>query len=219
MALCKRCRFDSMLGIALILLVLEILDATDPQDTFFYFAYGSNLLKERLQLENPSARIHCVAKLQDYKLAFGNHKGQVSRRWHGGVATIEPRPGAEVWGLVWRMNTPDLENLDRQEGVKQGIYSPMEVSVWATDHDLSCRTYIMNNCTHALPSPQYLKVMVMGAEQNKVPEVYQEKLKAVETNKYDGSLPVMKKIEKALKKSKKRKKHPSKVCTANCSRK
>lgn len=32
--------------------------------TFLYFAYGSNLLKERLQLKNPSATVHCVARLK-----------------------------------------------------------------------------------------------------------------------------------------------------------
>lgn len=32
--------------------------------TFLYFAYGSNLLKERLQLKNPSAIVHCVASLK-----------------------------------------------------------------------------------------------------------------------------------------------------------
>jgi len=34
------------------------------EPTFLYFAYGSNLLKERLQLHNPSAAVHCVARLQ-----------------------------------------------------------------------------------------------------------------------------------------------------------
>lgn len=108
--------------------------------TFLYFAYGSNLLKERLQLKNPSAVVHCVARLkvmstmqlwqyavslimfnsilytnltfQDYKLVFGNHKGLASDRWHGGVATIEHSPGDEVWGVVWKMNISDLESLD-----------------------------------------------------------------------------------------------------------
>lgn len=32
--------------------------------TFLYFAYGSNLLKERLRLQNPSAMVHCVARLK-----------------------------------------------------------------------------------------------------------------------------------------------------------
>ncbi|XP_056115449.1 gamma-glutamylcyclotransferase b [Rhinichthys klamathensis goyatoka] len=172
--------------------------------TFLYFAYGSNLLKERLQLKNPSAIIHCVAKLKDYKLVFGNHKGVASQRWRGGVATIEHSPGEEVWGVVWRMNVTDIESLDRQENVKMGTYSPMKVFVSTTDQDLHCRTYIMNSCVYAPPSPHYLEVIVMGAEQNGLPEDYQEKLKSIETNKYEGRLSVMEELEKAMKKSKER---------------
>ena len=32
--------------------------------TFLYFAYGSNLLKQRLQLENPSAEFVAVGELK-----------------------------------------------------------------------------------------------------------------------------------------------------------
>uniref|UniRef100_A0A5F9D9S8 gamma-glutamylcyclotransferase n=1 Tax=Oryctolagus cuniculus TaxID=9986 RepID=A0A5F9D9S8_RABIT len=34
------------------------------EDTFLYFAYGSNLLTERIHLRNPSATFCCVARLQ-----------------------------------------------------------------------------------------------------------------------------------------------------------
>ena len=49
----------------LALLLARLADRMEPQapHTFLYFAYGSNLLKERLQLKNPSAAIHCVARL------------------------------------------------------------------------------------------------------------------------------------------------------------
>uniref|UniRef100_A0A669BF88 Gamma-glutamylcyclotransferase b n=1 Tax=Oreochromis niloticus TaxID=8128 RepID=A0A669BF88_ORENI len=133
-------------------------DNMEDNHTFLYFAYGSNLLKERLQLKNPSATVHCVARLKDYKLVFGNHKGLASDRWHGGVATIEHSPGDEVWGVVWRMNVSDLESLDSQENVTLGAYSPVELSVKTKGQDLNCRTYIMNSCVYAPPSPQYLKV-------------------------------------------------------------
>uniref|UniRef100_A0A674CH38 Uncharacterized protein n=1 Tax=Salmo trutta TaxID=8032 RepID=A0A674CH38_SALTR len=33
-------------------------------DHFMYFAFGSNLLKERLQLANPSAIFHCTGRLK-----------------------------------------------------------------------------------------------------------------------------------------------------------
>lgn len=32
--------------------------------TFMYFAYGSNLLRERIQIKNPTARFHGLGKLQ-----------------------------------------------------------------------------------------------------------------------------------------------------------
>uniref|UniRef100_A0A8C6SFW9 Gamma-glutamylcyclotransferase b n=1 Tax=Neogobius melanostomus TaxID=47308 RepID=A0A8C6SFW9_9GOBI len=127
------------------------------QSTFLYFAYGSNLLKERLQLKNPSATVHCVAKLKDYRLVFGNHQGRASER-----------PGDEVWGVVWRLSVSDLESLDSQENVTLGAYCPVELSVTTTGEDLCCRTYIMNSCVYAPPSPQYLKVgMTLRSQQHK----------------------------------------------------
>ena len=44
---------------------------------FLYFAFGSNLLTERIHIKNPSAKFKCVAKLDRYKLAF-NHFSEVS---------------------------------------------------------------------------------------------------------------------------------------------
>lgn len=39
-------------------------DSAQGEDTFLYFAYGSNLLTERIHLRNPSAKFCCVARLQ-----------------------------------------------------------------------------------------------------------------------------------------------------------
>lgn len=41
----------------------------------------------------------------------------------------------------------------------------------------------------------------MGAEQNGLPKDYQEKLRAIETNKYEGPLPVMAELERAMKRA------------------
>ncbi|XP_012890617.1 PREDICTED: gamma-glutamylcyclotransferase isoform X2 [Dipodomys ordii] len=81
-------------------------------DSFLYFAYGSNLLSERIHLRNPSAEFCCVARLQDFKLDFGNFQGKTSERWHGGIATVFQSPGDEVWGVVWKMNESNLSSLD-----------------------------------------------------------------------------------------------------------
>lgn len=43
--------------------------------------------------------------------------------------------------------------------------------------------------------PSSLQVIVMGAEQNGLPQYYQEKLRAIKTNMYCGPLPVMSELE------------------------
>ncbi|KAK3511797.1 hypothetical protein QTP70_023182 [Hemibagrus guttatus] len=153
---------------------------------FLYFAFGSNLLKERLQLKNPSAVFHSVARLQGYVLQFGLWGENVISSWNGGVATIEECPDEDICGVVWKMANEDLVSLDKQEGVDKGIYSPMEVTVETEAGPLLCRTYKMNNFRPCAPSPQYKEVICLGAQQNGLPEYYIKKLQAVKTNNYTG---------------------------------
>uniref|UniRef100_A0A667WWD2 Gamma-glutamylcyclotransferase a n=1 Tax=Myripristis murdjan TaxID=586833 RepID=A0A667WWD2_9TELE len=127
---------------------------------FMYFAFGSNLLKERLQLANPSAIFCCTGRLKDYVLKFGLWEQHVDNRWHGGVATIEFCPGEEVWGVVWTLSNENLMSLDNQEGVSQGMYSPLEVTVDTDNGPVVCRTYQMNHFHTCPPSPQYKQVFL-----------------------------------------------------------
>uniref|UniRef100_A0A3B3ZCF5 Uncharacterized protein n=2 Tax=Periophthalmus magnuspinnatus TaxID=409849 RepID=A0A3B3ZCF5_9GOBI len=153
---------------------------------FLYFAFGSNLLKRRLQYNNPSATFYLTGRLKDYKLKFGYWGNDVSSSWHGGAATIEYCPGAEIWGVIWTISNRDLLTLDKQEGVSKGMYSPLEVSVETEHGPKHCRTYQMNNFHAGLPSPQYKKVICLGAEENGLPTEYLNKLYSIETNGYSG---------------------------------
>ncbi|XP_028926970.1 gamma-glutamylcyclotransferase [Ornithorhynchus anatinus] len=173
----------------------------EKKDNFLYFAYGSNLLRERLQLGNPSATFYCVAHLQGFKLDFGNHQGRISTSWHGGIATIAESPGDEVWGVVWKMSTNNLCSLDKQEGVGSGMYVPIEVSVHTQEGKvLTCRSYQMNDYVSDDISPQYKKVICMGAKQNGLPSEYQKKLEAIETNHYKGAVKILQEIEAVMQK-------------------
>ncbi|KAJ7322534.1 hypothetical protein JRQ81_018821 [Phrynocephalus forsythii] len=172
-------------------------------ESFLYFAYGSNLLRERIMLRNPSVVFLTLAHVLDYKLAFGSHQGKPSSTWHGSTATIVQAPGDEVWGVVWEMNTTDLCSLDSQEGVEAGIYVPIEVRAHTQEGKvLMCRCYQMNNYVCGHPSPQYKKVICMGAKQNGLPADYQKKLESIETNNYAGPVPVFEEIEAVLRVSK-----------------
>ncbi|XP_056596814.1 gamma-glutamylcyclotransferase a [Triplophysa dalaica] len=158
-----------------------------PTGFFMYYAYGSNLLKERLQLNNPSAVFHCIGKIKDYRLNFGLWGDTTNCTWHGGVATIEESDGEEVWGVVWRLDNENLSTLDKQEQVHEGMYSPSHVMVETDEGPILCRTYKMNNFRPCLPSPQYKKVVCLGAQQNSLPQNYIQKLLAQKTNDYSGT--------------------------------
>lgn len=48
-----------------------IMDSSASSDgSFYYFAYGSNLLTERIRLMNPSAEFVSVGKVSDFALSF-----------------------------------------------------------------------------------------------------------------------------------------------------
>lgn len=97
------------------------------------------------------------------------------------------------------MNKSNLSSLDEQEGVESGIYVVIEVKVSTQEgKELTCRSYLMTNYESAPPSPQYKKVVCMGAKQNGLPLEYQEKLNAIEANDYKGK--VSEEIEDMLQK-------------------
>ncbi|XP_039192208.1 gamma-glutamylcyclotransferase isoform X5 [Crotalus tigris] len=175
--------------------------ATQPQQNITLAANGLSLLLILALSLLPLFQIKAVNWLlsKDYKLAFGSHQGRLSHQWKGGTATIVYSPGEEVWGIIWKMNTSDLCSLDRQEGVENGIYIPIEVTVRTQDGKIvKCRSYQMNDYVHDLPSPQYQRVICLGAKQNELPMDYQKKLNSIETNNYAGPVPVFEEIKAAL---------------------
>lgn len=97
--------------------------SSSPQ-RFFYFAFASNLLEERLRVQNPTAEFVTIGRLEDHSLEFDYRSG----RWHGALASITKSPGNHVWGVVWSLNMSNLPDLDKQEGVSAGIYEPVEAS-------------------------------------------------------------------------------------------
>ncbi|XP_035678562.1 gamma-glutamylcyclotransferase-like [Branchiostoma floridae] len=167
------------------------------KDTFLYFGYGSNLLKERIQINSPTAQFKAIGNVQDYRLGF---YGSWSR-WGGGVATIDPTPGHTLWGVVWQIGMENLDALNKQEGVKdndQGVYRPVELSVkTSTGETLTCRSYrIIDTSQPNLPSPQYMEVLLGGARQQGLPEEYIRELAEIQTNDYKGPVQIMEDLKK-----------------------
>lgn len=166
--------------------------------TFLYFGYGSNLLAKRIRIRNPTAQRKAIAKLDNYRFDFNRKSG----RWGGCTATIVPDPGKYVWGAVWEINSSDMDDLDKQEGVHDNIYSALQVKVTTTDGNvLECRVYqLIEQPETYVPAPLlpierrpsriYLEVILQGAQESKLPEDYFQFLKSFPHNGYEGPVTV-----------------------------
>lgn len=65
-----------------------------------YFAYGSNMWREQMRERCPDHECLGVAVLKDHALCFPRS----SPIRLCGVAGIAASPGAEVWGVVYRLS-------------------------------------------------------------------------------------------------------------------
>ena len=127
-----------------------------------YFAYGSNINLEQMEHRCPDAQLVGPVTLQNYELQFRG----------SGFATVAPKKGSTVHGLVWKI-TPNCEqSLDRYEGYPRH-YTKETVTVKdAAGTEIPVMVYIMAEpyCRQpALPSPYYYRVIQRGFEANGLP--------------------------------------------------
>ncbi|KAI5644930.1 AIG2-like family domain-containing protein [Phthorimaea operculella] len=173
-------------------------------NTFLYFAYGSNLLKRRIHINNPSAEFMGIGKLLDHQLDFIKS----SLNWRGCSATIVPTKDAHVWGAIWRIHNDDMESLDKQEGVDTKWYFAKLVEVvLPAGLTVECRTYQQTInpeprskdellSKERLPSKTYMEVIIRGAMECNMPKYYIEFLKSIQHNNKEASPEMMNKLKK-----------------------
>ncbi|WKX95590.1 hypothetical protein Q1695_012222 [Nippostrongylus brasiliensis] len=151
---------------------------------FYYFAYGSNLLKERIQVQIKGAEFECCGMLKHYVLDFV----ATSKRWHGGLATIKEKKGAEVHGCVWRVPEEFASELDAQEAG----YHRLTVPIDCDGCMIECRTYQYSDskASSQPPSPHYKTVIIAGAIENSLPSSYVKDLASLPDNGYKGPVEV-----------------------------
>ena len=125
-----------------------------------YFAYGSNINLDQMAYRCPDAQEVGPVTLENYELLF--------RR--GGFATIAPKEGETVVGLLWSI-TPGCErSLDRYEGYPR-FYDKRMVTVRDSEgRSLSVMAYIMDERFREpmLPSDSYYHGILERSEERRV---------------------------------------------------
>lgn len=142
------------------------------KDTFFYFAYGSNMSTERLQDRVASARPCGIGKLEGYALRW--HK--LSNKDGTGKCDAEKTENDSdvVWGVLFEIDCCEKRRLDKAEGLHHG-YEEKEVDI-VTDQGIVNAWIYYAACTHIdpslLPYQSYKDFVVRGAIQHGLPEPY-----------------------------------------------
>ena len=122
-----------------------------------YFAYGSNLDLEQMAQRCPDAEIVGPVRLENYELRFRG----------SGFATVAPKKGSVVYGLVWKL-TPNCEqSLDRYEGYPHFYCkTELELPLAETGKKLTAFVYIMHEERKlGIPTSAYIRTCVDGYRQ------------------------------------------------------
>ena len=142
-----------------------------------YFAYASNMEPRRFQRLCPRGAVVGPARLPGRRLAFSRY----SRQRRGGSADIVPDAEAEVWGVLYEVGDADLDTLDRSEDVPAAYRRAAVVVEDAEGRQRQAVTYLANRTGDFLPHPDYLRLIVQGAEARGLPQEWIHHLESIRT--------------------------------------
>ena len=132
-----------------------------------YFAYGSNINLCQMAVRCPDVQVVEPAVLENYELLFrGNERAF-------GVATIRPKEGCQVHGLLWKI-TPYCElSLDIYEGYPR-LYEKQAITLRTkSGKQVQAMVYVMTHEKERLPTMptrSYYTGIQEGFRQNGLPE-------------------------------------------------
>jgi len=140
-----------------------------------YFAYGSNMDPKQMAERCPGSKAIGSARLADHRLAFVWD----SPGWGGGVGTVVPAPGDEVWGVLWELTGENEKTLDGYEGVENDVYTKERVALDASGERVNALIYIATDTRAKEPSARYVDALVRGARAFSLPTGYIEHLRGL----------------------------------------
>lgn len=124
-----------------------------PTKPMLYIAYGSNINLPQMAFRCPHSTVVGTAMVKGWELEFR------------GVATIVPKPNAEVPVLLWELDPRDIPALNRYEGFPH-LYRQQEIEVETPDGKAKGMVYLMNRGQISPPSQGYLQTIWDGYKAN-----------------------------------------------------
>lgn len=149
-------------------------------ETILYFAYGSNMLLERLQERCKSARRVQNAWVEGYAIAFSKKSVDESGKATLVVADVASR----MHGVIFALDAGELGELDRAEGAGYQRHENFIVQAAGSEPTpISVITYIARADAidpARMPYDWYLQLAVAGALENGLPDEYVTRLRSTQ---------------------------------------
>lgn len=146
--------------------------------TFYYFAYGSNMLTKRLKRRCPRANGVGRAYAADHAIEFS--KPSIDK---SGKATLRHATGGQTSGFLFKMPITELGRLDACEGAGKGYERCDTFPVRLLDDDeiLTATTYLATSPDSSLkPYDWYIALVIAGALEHQFSDDYLAELRRVE---------------------------------------
>jgi len=140
------------------------------EESPYYFAYGSNMVKQQMALRCPGSQLAGRAQLLE-------HSFLITER---GVASVVPARNCVTLGLLWTLTAIDEKELDRYEGVAGGLYLKKVVAVHRNDtsEPVQALIYVASNNSPGAPRPGYLERIIPAACGHGFPSEYVAELES-----------------------------------------
>ncbi|MXN64111.1 gamma-glutamylcyclotransferase [Stappia sp. GBMRC 2046] len=134
-----------------------------------YFAYGSNMHRGQMSTRCPSGTPLGPARLAGWRFIITSD----------GVASIIPRPGSTVHGILWNLTLAHIRTLDRYEGVARGWYEKAHLPVKGPDAPVRALVYVGSNRDEGRPRPDYHSgIVIPAAREWELPATYLAELES-----------------------------------------
>ncbi len=124
-----------------------------------HFAYGSNMSRKGMQARCPGAEAVGPAILEDYRFIIMTD----------GYASVEPKLGHDVYGVMWRLTPRDLSSLNAYEGLQAGLYRRAMLPVLFDRVRLNALVYLGHTSNEGRARPGYMEGVIAAAREWELP--------------------------------------------------
>ena len=144
-----------------------------------HFAYGSNMSRAVMRKHAPFAKPMGVASLTNYRFLITAD----------GYASIAPRRGERVYGVLWRLTPRDLITLAAWENTAGGLYRTATVPVRHAGRQNQALIYLARPCPLGHAKSGYVELLIAAALEWRLPQLYIDALRGFLPKRTSGTLP------------------------------